>query len=392
MAQAVERGSWTPNWATHPGEHLGEYIAANGWSQADFARLAGLTPKLISTIVGGRNPVTPETALRLERVLGVKAQVWLGLQGNWDLFQVHAAEKAKAAEKEAWLARFPLGELKVRGILPQSHDTAVLLDALLAFFGVGSPDAFEAKRTLLAVHHRHAKAGCGSPEHVFSWLALGERQARRMALSPFDVGRFRSALDQIRALTLDPPNAFIPRMTELCRSSGVALVFEKPVGRTRLYGSARWLDGDHALIQMSLRMKTNDHFWWTFFHEAAHLLLHRGRNFADDEKGVGDGPEREADDWAADSLVGRTRFRDFVSGFRRSAAEVQAFANSIGLHPGIIVGMLQHIGALPHANLNGLKARVDWGDDARPDQAAAPPVCDSSTTAPVAVSKILTSL
>ncbi len=65
-------GGWQPNWATHPGEHLAEYIEANGWSQAEFARLAGLTPKLVSTIVSKVNPVTPETALRLERVLGVK--------------------------------------------------------------------------------------------------------------------------------------------------------------------------------------------------------------------------------------------------------------------------------------------------------------------------------
>jgi len=362
MAQAVERGSWTPNWATHPGEHLGEYIEANGWSQADFARLAGLTPKLVSTIITGRNPVTPDTALRLERVLGLGAQVWLSLQGNWDLFQARAAEKAKADGNKAWLARFPLSELKTRGILPNVRDDAALLDALLAFLGVGSPDAFEAKQSLLAVHHRQAKSGRSSPEHVFSWLALGERKARQMALAPFDADRFRSAVDEIRTLTVESPAVFEPRMTALCRSSGVALVFEKPISQTHLFGSARWLDSDHALIQMSLRMKLNDHFWWTFFHEAAHLLLHRGRNFLDDEKGVGDGPEEEADAWTEDVLIGRERFQDFVKGYRGSAAEVQAFAGHVGLHPGIVVGMLHHVRALPYDHLNGLRVRFDWND------------------------------
>lgn len=82
-----EEGSWSPNRATHPGEHLAEHIKARGWSQAEFARFAELTPKLVSTIISGRNPVTPETAIKLERVLGMKAEIWVGLQSNWDLFQ-----------------------------------------------------------------------------------------------------------------------------------------------------------------------------------------------------------------------------------------------------------------------------------------------------------------
>lgn len=88
---------WTPSWATHPGEHLAEQIEARGWSQADFARLAGLTPKLVSTILAGRNPVTTETAIKLERALGMKAEIWVGLQSNWDLFQARARLAKQAA-------------------------------------------------------------------------------------------------------------------------------------------------------------------------------------------------------------------------------------------------------------------------------------------------------
>lgn len=365
MAHTVERGSWTPNWATHPGEHIAEHLEIKGWSQADFARVAGLTPKLVSTIVNGTNPVTPDTALRLERVLGLKAHVWLGLQDNWDLFRARVLEKEKAAEQKAWLDRFPVKELRTRGTLPDSADDAILVDALLKFFGIGSPDAFDAKRNLLAVQHRQAK-GDHRPEHVFTWLMLGELKARRMGLTPFDAIKFQTAAKEIRSLTAEPPEVFVPRMTALCRSSGVALVFEKPITKTRLFGSARWLEGDRALIQMSLRMKSNDHFWWTFFHEAAHLVLHRGRNFLDDEKGIGDGLEAEADAWATDILVGRDRFRQFITQRPRSEATVRNFADRIGLHPGIIVGMLQHEGVLPYTHLNKLKVRFVWKSEKAP--------------------------
>jgi addiction module HigA family antidote len=86
MAELNPARGFEPNWSTHPGEHIAEYLEENGWSQAELARRAGLTPKLVSEIINGKNPVTPETALKLERVLGLKAEVWLGLQSSWDLF------------------------------------------------------------------------------------------------------------------------------------------------------------------------------------------------------------------------------------------------------------------------------------------------------------------
>ncbi len=87
MAVLNPTRGFEPNWSTHPGEHIDEYLEVNGWSQAELARRAGLTPKLVSEIINGKNPVTPDTALKLERVLGLKAEIWMGLQTGWDLFQ-----------------------------------------------------------------------------------------------------------------------------------------------------------------------------------------------------------------------------------------------------------------------------------------------------------------
>ena len=111
---ATERTEWAPNWAVHPGAILEEHLGIQGLSQANFARLAGLTPKLVSTIIKGTNPITAETAIRLERVLGLKAHIWTGIQAKWDLFQACAATKP-ALDAKAWLARFPIKELQDRG-------------------------------------------------------------------------------------------------------------------------------------------------------------------------------------------------------------------------------------------------------------------------------------
>jgi HTH-type transcriptional regulator/antitoxin HigA len=194
------------------------------------------------------------------------------------------------------------------------------------------------------------------------WLLLGEAKARAMNLPAFNPSRFLQGVREIRELTQDPPATFEPRMKELTHAAGVALIFEKPLSKTCLFGSARWFDTDRAIIQMSLRMKTNDHFWWTFFHEAGHIARHRGRNFLDDKAGEGEGVEAEADAWANEMLFGQGGVEDLVARRPRSEADVKAIAARLGLHPGIIVGTLQHHKVLPYTHLNKLKARFEWAD------------------------------
>ena len=361
-AALKEDRGWSPHWATHPGEHLAEQIEARGWSQAEFARLAGLTPKLVSTIISGRNPVTPETAIKLERVLGLKAEIWTRLQSNWDLFDARARERVTDAETEAWVGQFPVKELQARGRLPKQADMGTLKEWLLGLFGIGAIDAYPQKLASLMVRHRQSRAHPVSEHHVAVWLMLGEEKARAMAVPSFNEERFVAAVREIRSLTVTEPSEFEPRMRNLCREVGVALVFEKPISQTRLYGSTRWLDRERAIIQMSLRMKSNDHFWWTFFHEAGHLVLHRGQNFVEEKDGSDDSFEQEADQWAEEMLVGRERFDHFVASRPRSEAAVRRFAHEVAIHPGIVVGMLQYRRVLSQRNLNKLKTRVAWSE------------------------------
>ncbi|MDI3470718.1 MAG: hypothetical protein OJF62_002781 [Pseudolabrys sp.] len=355
---ALAAKKWTPNWAVHPGSVLEEHLQTRGLSQAELARLADLTPKLVSTIIKGTNPVTAETALRLERVLGLKAYVWTGLQSKWDLFQ--ARTRAERPQAKTWLSLLPIKELKKRKYLPESTDDQELVDRLLHLFSIGTPEAYAAKIQALAVHHRRSLAYESSEHHIFTWLMLGESKAREMNMPAFSSQKFEEALRKIRTFTTESPETFETKMRALCKQAGVALILEPPISKTCLFGSARWFDRDHAIIQMSLRMKTNDHFWWTFFHEAAHIILHRGQNFLDDKNGVGGGVEEQADRWAENILVGKARFERFKSSRPRSKNEIVKFADEIEVHPGIVVGMLQHSGIIPYSAFNGLKDHFEW--------------------------------
>lgn len=84
---------------THPGEMLlEEFIKPLNITQTELAQKLGVSYPRLNEIIKGRRSVTPDTALRLSRVLGMPAEFWLGLQQDWDLW--HAMNSPNAVEIE----------------------------------------------------------------------------------------------------------------------------------------------------------------------------------------------------------------------------------------------------------------------------------------------------
>ncbi len=111
------------------------------------------------------------------------------------------------------------------------------------------------------------------------------------------------------------------------------------------------------LIQLSLYGKTNDRFWFNFFHEAARILLHDKENIFLDEWDSGESlesePEREANKWSQEFLI--LPEYEGELGQLKSKTDVVDFAERIGIHPVIVVGRLQHDCIIPLSWMNGLK-------------------------------------
>lgn len=367
MATNQRHGQWNPDYAVPPGAVLADHVEARGWSQADLARRLGRSPKMISEIITGKNPIEPETALALERVLGVKAEIWTGMEADWRTFQAREADRRLAADRTAWLQGFPLAALRAAGILPAakdpaSRDAARVREAVLSFFGVASEEAYETRWAALRVAYRHSTSHESSAQALRTWLRLGERLAEGVEAPPFDEAAAKALAPELRALTLREPDHYARAARDLCLRAGVVLVIVPRLEKACLSGAAYRRPDGRGVVQLSLRHKSNDHFWFTLFHELGHLVLHRRINFFADDgaSDLSDGKEeREADEWAEEGLVGRGRFAAFCRRNPRSKADVEAFAGEVGVHPGIVVGMLQHRKILGWDKLNGLKQRLD---------------------------------
>jgi len=356
-----ERYEYAPDYAVHPGEVLGERLAAYGMSQTELARRIGMSTKTLSQIVNGKAPVTPETAIQLERTLGVSARLWTGLDAN---YRLHEARRLAALHTEAhleWARRFPYAELVRRGVVEATRNITERANELLEFFGVGSVDAWETEYGSLQVAFRQSTAFKPSLEATACWLRLAELQAMETECAPFEEKAFLASLRDARAITREPSPGFERVLQERCASTGVALAFVAELKGTHLSGATRWLNPDKAMMALSLRHKTDDHFWFSFFHEAGHLLR-------DSKKAVyldgGDGgfacvDEEQADRFACDFLIPPDAYRRFVAAERFSESSVTKFATEVGIAPGIVVGRLQHDGHGPYNSvLNHLKRTI----------------------------------
>jgi len=353
--------AFRPDYAVHPGFLLEQELEHHQLSQAEFARRIARTPKLVSEIISGKNPIEPETAIQFERVLGIGADVWLRMESNYRLHQARKADDEQLATSEVWLKGFPVKELLDWQIVRQSGSTTQKAQDLLAFFGVASPAAFEQRYASVSVHYRKSNRLRASRSALLAWLRYGEVRVDSTAVDNYDKERFRKTLLKIRELTTLKIEEFRPKMTSLCAEAGVAFILIPPLPKTCLSGAAFWIRGKTPVIQQSLRHKTNDHFWFTFFHEAGHVLLHSSKDmYADDDNGTGDGIETEANDFATEQLVGKKQLKEFISRGRPAGGDVKKFADERGVHPGIVVGMLQHHGVIPWAHLNFMKAKFEW--------------------------------
>ena len=350
-----------PDYAVPPGWVLEERLEAEGISHAEFARRCGRSPKMISEIISGKAPLGPGTALQFEKVLGVDASIWLGIESDYRLHRAREAEAQRAAASAEWARAFPVRDLVKRGCFQRPDSDVDAVTKLLTFFGVGSIDAWTARYGLANVAYRHSQSFESNEAALATWLRLGQVEAERQECAEYGESRFKQAVRAIRGLTREPVEDALRQTAALCNGAGVALALVPPLPRTALSGAAWWLSPRRAVIQLTARHKTDDHLWFSFFHEAAHILLHTKKGvFVDGDRKDDNGMEAEADAWASNILVPKREWERFVAMSPRSERAVRAFADEQGIAPGIVVGMLQHRRLLPWTHLNGLKVKLDW--------------------------------
>jgi HTH-type transcriptional regulator/antitoxin HigA len=360
----TRHGNFQPFEAIAPGETLREAMEAEGLSQADLVRRMNRPAKTINEIINGKAAITPDTALQLEHVLGIPATFWNNLERNYQLTIARLKEEDLLREQIPLLAAYPYTEMARHKWVPPTRTKVERVRVLLRFFGITS---LEYVREVEVAAFRKSTHHEALPEALAAWLRAGVIKAQKTQTQPFDANKLRSALAYFRELTAERAFSFNDAL-EKCAACGVVVVAVPHLQKTHVNGATRWLTSERALIQLSIRYRYEDIFWFTFFHEVGHILLHGKKEvFIDVKNGQKTTEELEADTFAADALIPPDEYQGFVSRGRFGAADIRSFALGLKVGAGIVVGRLQYDNRLPHSAFNGLRRMLEWKTPADAD-------------------------
>ncbi len=331
--------AFRPDYVIAPGETLRDRLAEMNLSQVELAARAGISTKHVNQIIQGNAPITLETAVVFERITGLSASFWNRREADYREALLRSRPREFTAADAKWLASLPLKELQNRRRLPDGRDHGRLYDAVLSFFGVADKEAWDRIWRGPVASFRRSHVYASHPGSVIAWLRIAEVDGQQRKVEQYSAAAFRRAVREIRSLTAGgDPNELV----DICARAGVVVVFVPEVPGCRISGAAWWATPSRAVIALSDRYKKDDYFWFTFFHESAHLLLHSKKETFVDDGSDDDLLEEEANRFAADLLIPRAQASKLPG--LTTDADVVGFAAELGIAPGIVVGRLQHDG------------------------------------------------
>lgn len=349
----TKRNEYTPQSVSHPGVTLKEKLGELGMSQKEFAVRAGKPEQTIVKVINGESSLTPDMAVQFESVLHIPATFWLKRQQQYDEAVARLKRSEQLAKAYTWARSFPFKKMTAFGWLPKQRHSDELAGLLLDFFSMSSPEAWE-KYYLsekLKVDFRISLAHYSEPYAISAWLRQGELDSLKLDASPYEKKKFMKSLPDIKRLMADHPEDFFSQLQNICLNVGVKVVYTPCLPKAPIHGSTRWLHDDTPLIQLSARYKQNDRFWFTFFHEAGHILMHGKKHISIESaqnKGEVDDKELEANDFAVKWTFSEEEEQMVLAQGALKECDIIEFARKFGTHPAMIIGRFHHNNILPY--------------------------------------------
>lgn len=344
-----------------PGEFIKDEMEERGWSQTDLAAIIDRPVQVINELIAGKRSVTIDTARELGEAFGTGPEFWLKLETTYQLWksQRAAATTDTIARRARLYIKGPIKEMQRRGWLEKTENLDVLEPQVIRFFGLKSMHEQPA-------FFAHAARKGTSYESVtlsqWSWLFRARQMAEAVKpVAAFTPTRFEAMLTKLRTFLESPEEVrHIPRTLS---EAGVRLVLIEPLPQTRIDGASFWLTPKDPVVALSLRYDRIDALWFTLGHELGHLR--------DDGK-AGAGPsididlvgekatrttdkppeERRADEFAMNFLIAKEVLINFIKHVRPlySKQKIAGLAGRLRVHPGIVVGQLQHRREITYAH------------------------------------------
>lgn len=344
---------YSPDIVFHPASTLNEKLEELGMSRKEFAVRTGKPEKTIIAVLKEESSLTPEMAVLFEKVTQIPAQFWINKQARYNEYLARKKHQEAIAEASEWTKQFPYAEMAKLNWVVSTRNVMEKTINLLDYFGVASHIAWEklyvetelkvaAYTSLKQSHQTHA---------ISAWLRQGEIQAKEIDAPVFDVKKLKRNIPAMRQLMMVQPINFFIHLQELCLQAGVVLLFTPKLPKVPLSGSTRWINNT-PLIQLTARYKKNDSFWFTFFHELGHIILH-GKKYISlenvDFAGADPEKEEEAHQFAISHTFTLEQENEVLENTTITEQDIINYAKKFNTHPAMIIGRLQHDGYIHYS-------------------------------------------
>ncbi len=348
--------------AFHPGYYIADIIEDMGVSQAEFAIRLGTNTKTLSYLLNGQANITNDLAKKLSIMLGTSVEVWLNLQSAYDQKLIEI-QQAKDFDEQAELVKLIDYKYFVEVVgLPITKVVREKIAYLCGWLKVA--DLRIMLRQDFLVNYRTGVSSVNEKNVINSraWIQTAINFSNKIETMPYNADKLKYYLPELRSMTVQSPDVFMPRMKEIFAECGVAFVLLPSLKNSGVNGAVKWVNDERVVLAMNNRRLDADIFWFSLFHEIKHVLQRKIKTVfisysAEEMLEVNKQLEDEADRFATDYLIPPAALRSFSPTKYTSDAEIVEFAKSINIHPGIVAGRLQHEKILPQSRCAKLKEK-----------------------------------
>lgn len=348
--------------AFHPGYYVAEIVEDMGITQDEFAKRLGTTGKTLSKLINGQISLSNDLAKKLSAMLGSSVEFWLNLQTAFEEKVIEIEHQKELDEQAVLVSMIDYSYFEKVAHLPAANSVSEKAANLCQYLVVSDlrilaqPDFLANFRTgISSVKEKNIV-------NAQAWLQTAINFAKQIKTEPFNAEKLKSYLPEIRNMTLQDPAVFLPRLRSIFSECGVAFVLLPHLKNSGINGVVKWVAQDRVVLAMNDRRTYADTFWFSLFHEIKHVLQQKTKSVfvstGSQEMRVLDVRlETEADDFAQNYLIPAKDYRRFAPNKYTSDSQIVAFAQSIGIHPGVVVGRLQHDGIISPNRCTGLRQK-----------------------------------
>lgn len=337
--------------ATPPGATIKEQLTDRGMSQKEFAARMEVSEKHISKLINGEVQLTPDMAVRLEMVLGIPAQFWSNLEAIYREKLVKVKNENEMETDMELVKKLPYSEMAKNGWVPETKKACEKVIYSRKFFEVVNLELIEDSR-LNRIACRRTSESEKADLALLAWAQKAKIEARLIDTAPIDIGTLKKKIPTIREMTVKKPDEFCPELIRSLSECGIALVFLPHIGGSFLHG-ATFYDGNKIVIGLTVRGKDADKFWFSLFHELAHIIY----GHIAQAEGTTEKDELDANEYARDTLIPNEKFDLLIEKNDFSKDTIKRFAAYAGIDVGIVIGRLQREGYIQYSWYNDLKTK-----------------------------------